>query len=65
MADRLVLDQNERELLEHCIVADGDGERAWTAMRLWRICGIRSSRASCADAVVKCHESREHQRSVA
>ena len=61
----LELDQNERELLEHMHRADGDGAAAWTATPRWRTCGIRSSRRSCADAVVKCHESREHMRSVA
>ena len=64
MADRLVLDQNERELLEHCIVQmeteNGlDRNASLADMRYTFIEGIT------ADAVVKCHESREHKRSVA
>ena len=63
MADRLVLDQNERELLEHCIVQmeteNGlDRNASLADMRYTFIEGIT------ADAVVKCHESREHARSM-
>ena len=64
MADRLVLDQNERELLEHCIVQmeteNGMDRNASLAdMRYTFIEQVT------ADAVVKCHESKEHKRSVA
>ena len=64
MADRLVLDQNERELLEHCIVQmeteNGlDRNASLADMRYTFIKQVN------ADAVVKCHESREHRRSVA
>ena len=64
MADRLVLDQNERELLEHCIVQmeteNGlDRNASLTDMRYTFIEQVT------ADAVVKCHESKEHKRSVA
>ena len=64
MADRLVLDQNERELLEHCIV------QMETENGLDRNASLADMRYSfieqvTADAVVKCHESKEHKRSVA
>ena len=64
MADRLVLDQNERELLEHCIVQmeteNGlDRNASLADMRYMFIEQVT------ADAVVKCHESKEHKRSVA
>ena len=64
MADRLVLDQNERELLEHCIV------RMETENGLDRNASLADMRYTfieqvTADAVVKCHESKEHKRSVA
>ena len=64
MADRLVLDQNERELLEHIIVQletenDLDRNASLADMRYTFIEKVT------ADAVVKCHESREHKRSVA
>ncbi len=64
MADRLVLDQNERELLEHCIV------QMETENGLDRNASLADMRYTfieqvTADAVVKCHESREHRRSVA
>ena len=64
MADRLVLDQNERELLEHCIV------QMETENGLDRNASLADMRYTfieqvTADAVVKCHESREHKRSVA
>ena len=64
MADRLVLDQNERELLEHCIV------QMETENGLDRNASLADMRYTfieqvTADAVVKCHESKEHKRSVA
>ena len=64
MADRLGLDQNERELLEHCIV------QMETENGLDRNASLADMRYTfieqvTADAVVKCHESKEHKRSVA
>ena len=64
MADRLVLDQNESELLEHCIV------QMETENGLDRNASLADMRYTfieqvTADAVVKCHESKEHKRSVA
>ena len=64
MADRLVLDQNERELLEHCIV------QMETENGLDRNASLADMRYTfieqvTADAVVKCYESKEHKRSVA
>ena len=64
MADRLVLDQNERALLEHCIV------QMETENGLDRNASLADMRYTfieqvTADAVVKCHESKEHKRSVA
>ena len=64
LADRLVLDQNERELLEHCIV------QMETENGLDRNASLADMRYTfieqvTADAVVKCHESKEHKRSVA
>ena len=64
MSDRLVLDQNERELLEHCIV------QMETENGLDRNASLADMRYTfieqvTADAVVKCHESKEHKRSVA
>ena len=64
LAERLGLDQNERELLEHCIVqmeTEGglDRNAALADMRYQFIEGV------VRDSVVKCHESREHQRSLA
>ena len=63
MADRLELDQNERELLEHCVV------QMETENGLDRNASLADMRYSfiekvAADAVVKCQESREHKRSV-
>ena len=63
MADRLELDQNERELLEHCVV-QMEAENG-----LDRNASLADMRYSfiekvTADAVVKCQESREHKRSV-
>ena len=63
MADRLVLDQNERELLEHCIVqmeteTGLDRNAALADMRYTFIENVVDA------SVVKCHESREHARSV-
>ena len=64
MADRLVLDQNERELLEHIIV---QLEKENALDRNASLADMRYSfiEKVTADAVVKCHESREHKRSVA
>ena len=63
LADRLALDQNERELLEHCIVqmeteTDLDRNAALADMRYTFIENVVDA------SVVKCHESREHARSV-
>lgn len=63
MADLLELDTNERELLEHCIVQmeNEAGLDRNAALADMRYCFIEKV---VADAVVKCHESREHRRSV-
>ena len=63
LADRLALDWNERELLEHCIVqmeseAGLDRNAALADMRYTFIESV------VASSVVKCHESREHARSM-
>ena len=63
MADRLELDQNERELLEHCVV------QMETENGMDRNASLADMRYSfiekvTANAVVKCRESREHKRSV-
>ena len=62
LAGRLELDENERELLEHCIVqmeseSGLDRNAALADMRYSFIEGVVSK------TVVKCHESREHARS--
>ena len=63
LADQLALDQNEKELLEHCILqmeteTGLDRNAALADMRYTFI-------ESVVDAsVIKCHESREHARSV-
>ena len=64
LAERLGLDQNERELLEHCIVqmeteSGLDRNAALADMRYQFIESV------VKDSVVKCRESREHQRSMA
>lgn len=61
--DRLELDQNEKELLEHCIVqmeteSGLDRNACLADMRYTFIEGV------VASSVVKCQESREHKRSV-
>ena len=63
LAGRLELDENERELLEHCIVqmeseSGLDRNAALADMRYSFIESVVSK------TVVKCHESREHARSV-
>ena len=63
LADRLALDQNERELLEHCIIqmeteTGLDRNAALADMRYSFIENVVSA------SVVKCRESREHARSV-
>ena len=63
LAGRLALDRNERELLEHCIVqmeseAGLDRNAALADMRYTFIESV------VASSVVKCHESREHARSM-
>ena len=63
MADRLGLDQNERELLVHCVV------QMETENGMDRNASLADMRYSfiekvTANAVVKCRESREHKRSV-
>ncbi len=63
MADLLGLDQNEKELLEHCIV------QMETETGLDRNAALADMRYSfienaVAKNVVKCHESIEHRRSV-
>lgn len=63
LSEELGLDQNEQELLEHCIVqmeteTELDRNAALADMRYRFIEGV----VECA--VVKCRESREHSRSV-
>ena len=63
MAEKLKLDQNEKDLLEHCIVemeneTKLDRNAALADMRYTFIEGV------VAASVVKCHESREHRRSM-
>ena len=63
LADQLALDQNEKELLEHCIVqmereTGLDRNAALADMRYTFIEGVVDA------SVAKCHESREHARSV-
>ncbi len=63
VADRLELDQNERELLEHCVV-QMEAENGMD--RNASLADMRYSfiEKVTANAVVKCRESREHKRSV-
>ena len=63
MADRLGLDQNERELLEHCIL---QMENETGLDRNAALADMRYSfiEKAVERTVVKCHESREHRRSV-
>ena len=63
MADMLALDQNERELLEHCIVQmeTEEGLDRNAALANMRYTYIENAVAEC---VIKGHESKEHQRSV-
>ena len=63
MADMLGLDQNEKELLEHCILqmeaeTGLDRNAALADMR------YRFIEGAVEKTVVKCHESKEHRRSV-
>ena len=63
LADQLKLDENEKELLEHCIVqmeteTGLDRNAALADMRYSFIENVVST------SVVKCHESREHARSM-
>ena len=63
MADKLELDSNERELLDHCIVemendTGLDRNAALAEMRYEFIEKVVES------SVVKCHESKEHRRSM-
>lgn len=63
LADKLGLDENEREMIEHSIVemereTDFDRNEALADMRYVFIEDVVEK------AVVKCHESREHRRSV-
>lgn len=63
LADKLDIDQNEKELLEHCIVqmeaeTGLDRNAALADMRYSFIESV------VGKTVVKCHESREHRRSV-
>ena len=63
LEDALALDQNERELLEHCILqmeaeSGLDRNAALADMRYSFIEKLVSA------SVVKCHESREHLRSI-
>ena len=63
-AERLELDENERELIEHSVVemereTGFDRNEALADMRYTFIEGVVEA------SVVKCHESREHKRSVA
>ena len=63
MADMLALDQNERELLEHCIVQmeTEEGLDRNAALANMRYTYIESAVSEC---VIKGHESKEHLRSV-
>lgn len=63
MEKRLELDKNETELLEHCVVEmeDATGFDRNEALADMRYAFIEKVTRS---AVVKCHESREHSRSV-
>ncbi len=63
MEKRLELDKNETELLEHCVVEmeDATGFDRNEALADMRYAFIEKV-TQCA--VVKCHESREHSRSV-
>lgn len=63
LAEELRLDQNEKELLEHCIVQmeTESGLDRNAALADMRYAFIENVVKIC---VVKCHESREHQRSV-
>ena len=63
LADKLGLDENEREMIEHSIVemeaeTDFDRNEALADMRYTFIENVVEK------AVVKCHESKEHRRSV-
>ncbi len=63
-AERMELDENERELIEHSVVemeheTGFDRNEALADMRYGFIEGV------VAASVVKCHESREHKRSMA
>lgn len=63
MVEQLDLDQNEKDLLEHCIVemedeTQLDRNAALADMRYAFIEGVVKG------AVVKCHESKEHRRSM-
>ena len=63
LADKLGLDENEREMIEHSIVemeseTDFDRNEALADMRYVLIEDVVEK------AVVKCHESKEHRRSV-
>ena len=64
MEELLALDQNERELIEHCVVQmeDEAGLERNAALAAMRYDFIE---ASVKDTVVKPHESREHRRSMA
>ena len=64
IADKLKLDENERELIEHCLVqleteSGLDRNAALADMRYGFIESVVEA------SVVKCHESKEHLRSVA
>lgn len=64
LAERLGLDQNEKELLEHCIVemereCGLDRNAALADLRYTFIDGVVRA------CMVRCHESREHRRSMA
>lgn len=63
MADRLGLDGNERELIEHCLVQleSESGLDRNAALADMRYTFIESAVSA---AVVKCRESKEHRRSV-
>lgn len=64
IADKLKLDENERELIEHCLV------QLETESGLDRNAALADMRYSFIESIVeasviKCHESKEHLRSVA
>ena len=61
LADELGLDQNEKELLEHCVVENEAGLDRNAALADMRYTFIENV---VERSVIKCHESKEHARSM-